>query len=145
MSNLHQQLMDQAYTRWQSHRDWSQDQFMMRLSWPEKVAVTIGNLNYQVENGGFMQWHDNGYSEYEMTLIDVLNELNTDAANQVAHLVEGFMKDAADVEDEEEWEDAWNVSNDLSDQFYTINKQLLADVEDFLQRELHGVGCNPNE
>jgi hypothetical protein len=145
MSDLHQQLMDQAYARFQANRHWSRDQFIMRLNWLETVAVLTGNLNYQVENGGFAQWHDNGYSEHTKQLLEVLNEINTDTSKQVVELVLEFMGGIRELEDEEDWEVLVNTSDDISDRFYAINKQLLSDVEDFLHRELHDAGCNPNE
>ena len=73
--DIHQRTMDQAYANYQqkagrqevgrafdgrgkqrSHRN-----FLDALSEPEQLAVVFGNLNYQVENGGFTQWVDNGY------------------------------------------------------------------------------------
>jgi len=45
--------------------------FLDALAEPEQLAVVFGNLNYQVENGGFTQWIDNNY--YEDT-IDRLRE-----------------------------------------------------------------------
>jgi hypothetical protein len=45
--------------------------FLEALSLPEQLAVVFGNLNYQVENGGFQQWHGNRY--YSDT-IDYLRE-----------------------------------------------------------------------
>ena len=62
--SVHQALMDQAYQRWENGdlRLLSYDEFVDRLPELQRIAVTLGNLNYQVENGGFQQWVENGYS-----------------------------------------------------------------------------------
>lgn len=59
----HQILMNAAYDLWKKNTDWDKDAFFDRLDYPMRLAVALGNLNYQVENGGFGQWHDNGYAE----------------------------------------------------------------------------------
>ena len=110
-----QELMDAAYERWQAN-DWSRDQFIMRLSWEEKVAVTIGNLNYQVCNGGFMQWHDNGYSQHTKELLEALNEVGTEAALAAVELVLRFVEyvNGEDMEDDDGYEAAFEVSEEVS-------------------------------
>lgn len=62
-----QTLMNSAYETWRKHNEtsddrWNYDQFVDHLDGREYPAVLIGNLNYQVGNGGFSQWHFNGYS-----------------------------------------------------------------------------------
>jgi len=42
-------------------------------------AVLLGNLNYQVENGGFCQWVDNGYGADVRAVRYVLQRLGADA------------------------------------------------------------------
>ena len=71
-----QGLMNEAYERWQSHNDWSHDAFRDSLSELEKIAVHSGNLNFQVENGGFSQWHFNQY--YTPEVLQFLIELCDD-------------------------------------------------------------------
>jgi hypothetical protein len=61
-----QRLMDGAYDRWQTQKDtMTRQEFWDQLDADERVAVFLGNLNYQVENGGFSQWLDNGYATLE--------------------------------------------------------------------------------
>jgi hypothetical protein len=63
-NDLQQHYMDKAYSRIQtggsdeklSQRDWHS-----KSSPGEQFAVVMGNLNYQIENGGILQWMDNGY------------------------------------------------------------------------------------
>ena len=68
-----QDLMNTAYERWQKNDDWSKDDFRVSLDAWEKIAVHTGNLNYQVENGGFSQWYFNNY--YTPEVLDFLIEL----------------------------------------------------------------------
>lgn len=61
-----QNLMDEVYNKWNT----DQYKHMSRLDVISehftplhKVAVQFGNMNYQVQNGGFSQWYFNGYCE----------------------------------------------------------------------------------
>lgn len=61
-----QSLMDKAYETWRSSsppsgKEWSMIQFWDLIPPDQRTAVVLGNLNYQVCNGGFTQWADNGY------------------------------------------------------------------------------------
>lgn len=56
-----QELMDEAYDIWKSKPDFSREDLFDLISFKHKAAVVLGNLNYQVENGGFVQWISNGY------------------------------------------------------------------------------------
>jgi hypothetical protein len=67
--NVHQTMMDKAYELWskpEENKRMSYEGFLEMVS--EELgdnyvdAVITGNMNYQVENGGWFQWHDNGYS-----------------------------------------------------------------------------------
>lgn len=57
-----QATMDAAYDRWQANREMKPKDFLESLSAKESFAVRIGNLNYQVENGGFSQYWGNSYA-----------------------------------------------------------------------------------
>ena len=72
---IHQQFMNQAYKDYEAKAGRQKvsralsDQppisghqnFLISLSEAERFAVVFGNLNYQVENGGFSQWIGNRY------------------------------------------------------------------------------------
>jgi len=74
-NDIHQVLMDEAYDEWQKNRDrWSYSDFINNLDDLHRKAVLIGNLNYQVENGGFKQWDFNGYSEFIDEVLDIIKE-----------------------------------------------------------------------
>jgi hypothetical protein len=76
MSDLQQGLMDEVYNYWRSHSSG-----MTRLEACDhfgpahRAAVQLGNLNYQVHNGGFMQWYNNGYWEEDIDDLFVLCSL----------------------------------------------------------------------
>jgi hypothetical protein len=139
-----QQLMDQAYERWQAN-NWSQAEFWAQLSYPERVTVFVGNLNYQVENGGFYQWHDNGYSECHRDLIVILRMLG-DIGKKVSSMVEKAMREVSnnrrnerssrwDDEDDDDWYDVnYHTLSKYDDEFYTINQVLLAETEAFVSK-----------
>ena len=57
-----QAIMDAAYEKWRTDRGMSYRTFLQSLNPTEQIAVRLGNLNYQVGNGGFRQWVDNGYA-----------------------------------------------------------------------------------
>lgn len=130
-----QSLMDAAYDRWEANEAWSQDRFWLDLSFPESVAVFVGNLNYQVTNGGFSQWDFNGYSDGKSQLLGVLSEIGTDTAGEVARMINRVMKASAAQPDEGGWSAQSprdRIAEKVDDEFYAINEQLLADTEAYL-------------
>jgi len=75
MDKDHQILMDEVYDLWRAEPTKKRLNIAESLSPLHKIAVQLGNLNYQVENGGFMQWIDNGYCEEDLyDLIDICNK-----------------------------------------------------------------------
>lgn len=61
-----QALMTAAYGKFRGHRgSWAGRWEAEGLTNREKVAVMFGNFNYQIENGGVVQWIDNGYAELD--------------------------------------------------------------------------------
>jgi len=81
-----QRLMTTAYNRWEKRAYMTYEQFVESLPLREKMAVVFGNLNYQVHNGGFLQWDDNGYSVCSPFLVEFLGKL-PEFGPQVAALV----------------------------------------------------------
>lgn len=99
--DVHQKLMDKAYDDERNRADntntnWSYNRMLSECNGLERLAVTLGNLNYQVENGGFNQWVDNGYCTGISDAKEALNKLGTETAKQV-HLmlekVEKYLRD----------------------------------------------------
>lgn len=89
---IFQSIMDSAYTKWQDpkNKGISYLDFLNLLTPLEKKAVVLGNMNYQVQNGGWIQWVDNGYAVRSgiNTLIETLSEINTDESKKAKELVE---------------------------------------------------------
>jgi hypothetical protein len=145
-----QELMNQAYEKWRQN-DWTQQVFWQHLDFVEKVAVYTGNLNYQVENGGFAQWIDNGYSDCATELIDILeDDIGTEAAIEIAAMIKTASKrqeyddQECDCctghcwheEDECMCECSYPDYDDLDKKFYEINQQFLVDVQEWLDRQV---------
>ena len=56
-----QALVDEFYTEWQKDDKKDKWDVLEGFSEAHQIAVTFGNFNYQVENGGLSQWVYNGY------------------------------------------------------------------------------------
>ncbi|MCL2816417.1 MAG: antirestriction protein ArdA, partial [Oscillospiraceae bacterium] len=58
-----QDLMDEVYDEWNKEENKGKGKWDILDGFSEahKIAVTFGNFNYQVENGGIDQWIYNGY------------------------------------------------------------------------------------
>lgn len=65
-------IMDNAYDIWKNNNLMSREEFLNILTPYEQLAVKFGNFNYQVENGGLMQWDMNDYSEDLDYLLDFI-------------------------------------------------------------------------
>lgn len=94
--DLHQNLMDQAYAKWDA-RTTNYNEFVDSLPKNERCAVLLGNMNYQVCNGGWIQWCDNGYCTELLALRKILLEMNTEMSN---HIVVMLDKVAETLKDE---------------------------------------------
>ena len=89
--------------------------------------VVLGKLIQQVQNGGYAQWHDNGYSEAGQLTLDALLTLGTSAGNRAYHLTKAVLHGIGATEDEDEDErDAFGAQDDA---FYAIDDELLAGLE----------------
>lgn len=140
---MHQELMDVAYEKFDenmSHEDWQKT-----LTPIEKKAVVLGNLNYQVQNGGFFQWVDNGYVTDIKFLISVLKEMDTEVSKNVIKLLEDIkpfvIPNAVnrgcfgnylnlDYEDIRE-----NIDfHYLDDEYYKFNEKFEEECEEYLTR-----------
>lgn len=142
MNEKFQSLMDAAYARWQTNQgQWSKEVFWDQLDAQERFAVFMGNLNYQVENGGFFQWWDNRYATTE-TVSFILRQckvMNTEASLKVAELVTKFWEQVGKkgIEDhsyanlDTVYED---MDETLDTQYYEINAQFMADCEAHLNK-----------
>ena len=130
--DIHQALMDFAYEKWQKNRDWSYEKFIDSLSYIEKVAVLTGNLNYQVENGGFMQWITNGYVSKYSELFDILDkicnffdELKNEEYSDVVLKVKTYVDEVVTL-----YKDYMQITNDyVKDGIYNMVSELCRNIE----------------
>lgn len=134
MTDELQSLMTQAYDRWQAS-EWSKEEFWDQLDADERFAVMVGNLNYQVENGGFFQWWDNGYATPENVnyLIRACDRVGTASAMDVKALLQHFryMIQHCDVNDEDN--SPFEILGDMLDtRYYKVNNQFLKDCEEYI-------------
>lgn len=143
-------IMEAAYEKYPE-----KGPFLPTLSPRERNVVALGNLNYQVENGGFHQWVSNGYCSRMAveTLNEFLTKLGTPEAlevlgmvNKVADCVDldatnmgfcgDYWTDEPDYDEEdEEWgydpeQERINNLNSLDNRFYEINDALMQAAED---------------
>ena len=88
MTDLHQTLMHKAYKRWNDKEVESHKEMRATSTVAELTAVVLGNLNYQVENGGFKQWVSNGYCTAYQSVIEALTNIDTKASLKVKAMVE---------------------------------------------------------
>lgn len=141
-----QEVMNKAYDRWQN-TGWSQDEFWAQLSLRERIAVFVGKLNQQVENGGFSQWNYNSYSDCSDELIKFLRAIGPTGRQVADMVIEALSRIATcepghydtvmvwdeeleeDVEDEEWVEDEMEDLDDLDTLFYTLNDRMLDELE----------------
>jgi hypothetical protein len=92
--DLHQLLMDKAYNDERKRTDadpestWSYNRMVREASDLERMAVVLGNLNYQVENGGFNQWVDNGYCTHISDVKECLELIDTETTRKILPMVE---------------------------------------------------------
>lgn len=149
-TDKHQQLMDQAYDRWQKNQHWSQEEFFDELTPAEKFAVAFGNLNYQVENGGFAQWWGNDYGTAEtVAYLKRQSRKLGDVGARLDAMLDEYLEETKGLTqdkfwreycsnqwgdgDEELFEPTQENLDELTDRFYALNQELLAAVEAHLQ------------
>lgn len=110
---------------------------------PPKVnaAVILGNHNYQVGNGGWLQYHDNGYSasvEALRALYQGAADVGIADADKVLALIDQFMQRLKDDQapraplryfdedgDGEMEDDSFDNFDDLNSPFYAIDTEAL--------------------
>ena len=132
--NQVQPIMDRAYAGWPNGSTY--DDFLFTLDSVEKIVVLIGNLNYQVCNGGFFQWADNRYGKHWQDVIRALNLINTETAKHLAKLVHSVgvqlvynKRGELDYGTDGYFEDGISYDFDTQDDaFYAINEQLMIDL-----------------
>ena len=98
----HQELMNVFYNEWREQGD-AVRQHQIAALMPSKVnmAVALGNWNYQVHNGGYAQWHDNGYSTAGAAILDYLQRARQAGVEGLDPLIESLEKGMNEIRDYE--------------------------------------------
>lgn len=127
-----QTLMNTAYAKFTKGRN--REEWFEELDYKERCAVAIGNLNYQVENGGFAQWADNGYAALNGAF--AVRFMRKHGEDQMADLVvqamdvlQDVINDCGTIFSEEPGEDALEA---LDSEFYATNAAWLVRVDAIL-------------
>ncbi len=134
-----------AHAFWQITDDSYEDILKRFEKEPDVVdAMVLGKLNYQVENGGFAQWHDNGYSIAIKETLAAIKKIGTETAMKVYELVDSMSEELRQLErakrrhandrfrrdeDDEEPELSGIGLDNLDNRYYELNKQFVADIE----------------
>lgn len=129
---LHQQLINEAFA-YKVANDLNYEPFVESLDKRHKAAILFKDLNYQVINGGFWQWSDNGFGKdiYVKLLIGYLEEIRTESAVILIDLLKEYQQIKTDIESLDP-ERIHNVFNELEGEYGNIEAQLLVDVNEWL-------------
>lgn len=136
-----QELMDKAYDEWKKHPGLSYEEFLAGLDAKEEQAVLLGNLNYQVQNGGFDQWVFNGYASRGPEVVVLLELMQSPVAFELARRLPGLLDFVKPGKKSrgcfgDYWIDDDDVPTELmeelTDWFYGVNERFEEEVENFL-------------
>lgn len=130
-----QLLMENAY----SHKYENMQDLFNKCTEIEKIAVTLGNLNYQVENGGFQQWIDNGYASIHGKKIvtylkNIAKSENCTVANELANKISPLINL---IDDNNEDDEVYEYAQSLDNWYYSIQLKLLPIIETYLSFAIH--------
>ena len=138
MNTLHQQIMDQAYDKWSDDKHWTKAMFWDHLNYQEKVAISLGTLNYQIGNGGFVQWYDNDYYKHHMKfLLGFFRELEYSKCSSNMKQIHQILLDVDDYvkhHNENEITYASKFINKCDDAYCNIEeKEVLTEFNNFVK------------
>lgn len=156
-----QKLVNESYDAWELHdkevmdehvagninaitahkRMWEFGDMLVHSDTLHQIACVLGKMNEQIENGGVIQWVDNGYAHAS---IDYLQDCLTDCG-PVGQKIWGMLKpflelyidengDKRHYDDECDYEEAYNLSDGLSDEFYAVSDDWHNEVYALLER-----------
>ena len=135
-----QGIIDGCHDLWEHNQDWRPDDVMANVTPGEREAFALGKLYQQVRNGGFAQWHCNGYSSETMVsaITSALVAIDTEPSRAVLAIVKAFLsqinkaKRAGRDPDDLEFDE-------LDTKFYEIDDRLAADVEEYFLETFPGL------
>ena len=127
-----QKIMDKAYNKWEgneSMREWFEE-----LTPIERKAVAIGKLHQQVNNGGFFQWDDNGYSFQMFTILSTLNKMKqTPEIIKLKSILHRFERLKDEGFDDDEYDYWYPKLDELDNEYYKIGDKLLRQYESYFK------------
>jgi len=129
LMSRHHEIREQAWRRYQSVEGEQYPAFIARLVPVEQLAVLTGDLNQQLEEGGFLQWYDNHHHESVALLVQGLQNVGTTSVEQVNRLVTDFMS-ISEAERDDEFEAR---EEELTQAYYDIKPAFLVDVGSYLE------------
>lgn len=130
-----QEAMNSAYAIWKENEGWNLEDFYFNLPPLERRAVALGNLNYQVENGGFTQWVFNGYREASLsTLRQIQREIEDSKWEELKQGIELALSVSREPREESRADDwaEWQETKD--DKYYALENievEMNAYIESF--------------
>ncbi len=144
-----QHLMNEAYAQWKDTLTY--ERWLEIIGPVRRKAVLLGNLNYQVHNGGFNQWVDNAYGLHAMDVLEILGEIDTNNSLEVSEMIEqicpyinfesvpeGFGANYWRTDENNDWCMGNTIADSIDEQYYSINDDLMEDIEVFLKSLLKG-------
>lgn len=152
--DFHQAIMDVCYDEWNAHDgEWTRADM---LEWAKlaigryaKLAVMLGNYNYQVENGGHSQYFENGYASATHRgcwsdrytdignhglMIDMMRELGLDKRPTCARAVEIMERMSVPAHDSDD--ETYDALGELDREYYEISDDFMVELNDALGAEL---------
>ena len=143
--DLHQTLMDQSYELWKNKDDWSKEDFFDHLDYLHRLAVALGNLNYQVGNGGFSQWEFNDYRETHASFLQrlVVDPKKYPQLYEALVIMKEAIKEIESYEvSEDDNEEGTESALDKLDTRYYALKNLESEMNEYLTEKQKEGGAN---
>jgi hypothetical protein len=145
--------MDEVYNKWRKNecKGMSRLEVISKFfTLRHKAAVQLGNMNYQVENGGWSQWDMNGYSEdiddlieyckkgiamkikHFDKLLEILKDVKMILENMKIHEEN---RESLDDDEYYDGEEEYESLSRLDDKYYEIDQtELIESFDEFLKR-----------
>lgn len=139
-TGYHDAILEVLYATWHEHKEWRYSDMVhyARLVYGEiaEFAVLMGTFNYQVNNGGFSQYEENGYASDYPRLLKLYEKLLPDTEFHIKTLA--FLKSAPEPEyasthytDEDYNDEYYQVYDEFDSTYYSIGDELMAKLEMF--------------
>ena len=133
-------LVDDVYDGWREVQC-TTSEFFGLCNAQEQAAIVVCWLDTQVQNGGIMQWRDNGYSDFVVQTTDVLYGSGIAIAEEIAEKVNTFVQAAdeiaSDWSEDDELEHAYELTEPIAEKFddwyYEVCNEFLVQFNTYLE------------